>query len=212
MERTVAYELPMFPLGTVLFPHAALALHVFEPRYRALVEACLATEPEFGVVLIERGSEVGGGDTRFDVATVARITQVGRADDGRYVLGTVGTRRLRVLRWLDDAPYPRAEVGDFDDPSSAPLEPELRAEVNRLLSRVLALRAELGDVVDVVVELDDDPVTASYEAAARAGVGALDAQALLAASDATTRVVMLRTMLEDQCVVLEAHLRGPEVG
>jgi Lon protease-like protein len=208
----VAYELPMFPLGTVLFPHAPLPLHVFEPRYRALVEACLATEPEFGVVLIERGSEVGGGDTRFDVATVARIRQVGRADDGRYVLGTVGTRRLRVLRWLDDAPYPRAEVGDFDDPSSAPLEPELRAEVTRLLSRVLALRAELGDAVDVVVELDDDPVTASYEAAARAGVGALDAQALLAATDATARVVMLCTMLEDQCVVLEAHLRGPEVG
>ena len=208
----MAYELPMFPLGTVLFPYAPLPLHVFEPRYRALVEACLAaeTEPEFGVVLIERGSEVGGGDTRFDVATVARILQVGRADDGRYVLGTVGTRRLRVVRWLDDAPYPRAEVETFDDPPHPPLEPELRAEITQLLTHVLALRAELGDAVDVVFELDEDPVRASYEAAARVGVGPLDAQELLAAGGAIERLEMLRVMLEDQRVVLGAHLRGPE--
>ena len=126
-------------------PYAPLPLHVFEPRYRALVEACLEGEPEFGVVLIERGSEVGGGDTRFDVATVARILQVGRADDGRYVLGTVGTRRLRVVRWLDDAPYPRAEVEAFDDPPARRSTPSSCADVARLLIRVLALRAELGE-------------------------------------------------------------------
>ena len=206
----MASELPMFPLGTVLFPFAPLPLHVFEPRYRALVEACLASEPEFGVVLIERGSEVGGGDTRFDIATVARILQVGRADDGRYVLGTVGTRRVRVLRWLDDAPYPRAEVEAFDDVPSPPLEPEVRVEITRLLTRVLALRAELGEAVDVGFHLDDDPVRASYEVAARAGVGPLDALELLAAAGATERVAMLRTVLEDQRVVLEAHLHGPD--
>ncbi len=200
----------MFPLGTVLFPYAPLPLHVFEPRYRAMVEACLAAEPEFGVVLIERGSEVGGGDTRFDVATVARILQVGRADDGRYVLGTVGTRRLRVVRWLDDMPYPRAEVEPFDDLEGGPLDPELRAAVSGLLTRVLALRAELGDAVDVVAELDAEPVRASYEAAARAGVGPLDAFELLAAGGATERFEMLRVMLEDQRVVLDAHLRGPD--
>lgn len=208
----MAYELAMFPLGTVLFPYAQLPLHVFEPRYQAMVEACLASEsePEFGVVLIERGSEVGGGDTRFDVATVARILQVGRADDGRYVLGTVGTRRLRVVRWLDDAPYPRAEVETFPDPAGEPLEPELRADVGGLLTHVLALRAELGDAVDVIAELDDDPVCASYEAAARAGVGPLDAQALLAVDGAIERFEMLRVMLEDQRLVLDAHLRGPD--
>ena len=69
----------MFPLGSVLFPHAVLPLHVFEPRYLALVERCLAGDQEFGVVLIERGSEVGGGDVRFSVGTVTRIVQIGRA-------------------------------------------------------------------------------------------------------------------------------------
>ena len=67
----------MFPLGTVLLPGAYLSLHVFEPRYRALVQACLDGTPEFGVALIERGSEVGGGDARFDVGCVARIVEAG---------------------------------------------------------------------------------------------------------------------------------------
>ena len=66
----------MFPLGTVLLPGAVLPLHVFEPRYRALVADCLAGEQEFGVVLIERGSEVGGVDVRRDIATVARIVEM----------------------------------------------------------------------------------------------------------------------------------------
>src|SRR5580658_2819799 len=66
-------RLAMFPLGTVLVPHGVLPLHVFEPRYRVLMFDCLRGTREFGVVLIERGSEVGGDDQRFAVATVARI-------------------------------------------------------------------------------------------------------------------------------------------
>ena len=69
----------MFPLGGVLLPGAVLPLHVFEPRYRQLVVDCLADDdgdPEFGVTLIERGSEVGGGDQRTDVGVVARMVRV----------------------------------------------------------------------------------------------------------------------------------------
>ncbi|HEX4162859.1 MAG TPA: LON peptidase substrate-binding domain-containing protein, partial [Acidimicrobiales bacterium] len=57
-------RLPMFPLSAVLFPQATMPLHVFEPRYRQLMHDCLEGDPRFGVVLIERGSEVGGGDQR----------------------------------------------------------------------------------------------------------------------------------------------------
>ena len=98
--------LPMFPLGTVLFPGALLPLHVFEERYRQLVKDCLAGEPEFGVVLIDRGHEVGGGDVRREVGTVARILEVAELPDGRYFLQAAGVRRIRVQAWLDDAPYP----------------------------------------------------------------------------------------------------------
>ena len=88
--------LPMFPLGTVLLPSVYLPLHVFEPRYRELVQVCLDGNQEFGVVLIERGSEVGGGDQRVDVGTVAQIVEATRMPDGRWALGAVGTRRIRV--------------------------------------------------------------------------------------------------------------------
>ena len=104
----VAESLPMFPLGTVLLPGAPLPLQVFEPRYRELTRDCLAGVPEFGVVLIERGSEVGGGDVRTNVGTVARIVASQGFPDGRAYLVTVGTRRIRVTEWLEDAPYPRA--------------------------------------------------------------------------------------------------------
>lgn len=108
-------KLAMFPLGSVLFPTMVLPLHVFEERYRALARDCLAGDREFGVVLIERGSEVGGGDVRTDVGTVARIVEAEEYPDGRFGLVAVGVRRIVVDEWLPDDPYPRADVHDWPD-------------------------------------------------------------------------------------------------
>jgi len=90
----MTYPLGMFPLSTVLFPEAGLPLHVFEERYRALMGSCLASDGEFGVVLIARGSEVGGGDQRTDVGTVARIANVAELEDGRLLVVATGVRRI----------------------------------------------------------------------------------------------------------------------
>jgi len=94
----------MFPLGTVLLPGGAVALHVFEDRYRALVADCLAGDGRFGVVLIERGSEVGGGDRRVAVGTEAAIEAATSFDDGRFGLLARGLRRLEVVQWLGERP------------------------------------------------------------------------------------------------------------
>ena len=107
----VSRTMGMFPLSTVLFPHAALPLHVFEERYKALMGDCMATDGAFGVVLIARGSEVGGGDERVDVGTIARVTHLTELEDGRMLVMARGVERVLVERWLDDGPYPRAEVG-----------------------------------------------------------------------------------------------------
>ena len=140
-------ELPMFPLGTVLFPGTALPLHVFEPRYRAMTDYCLEHDGRMGIVLIVRGSEVGGGDVRHDVGTEARIVQAATLPDGRWILVLVGERRIRVGRWLPEEPYPRAEVVTLEDADAEPT-PDARVALDGLVERVqraLALKTELGE-------------------------------------------------------------------
>jgi Lon protease-like protein len=137
---------PMFPLSTVLLPGEALALRVFEPRYRRMIADCMDGDGTFGVVLIARGSEVGGGDERLHVGTVAAIEDVtSAAPDGRFSLRVRGSERIRVERWLADDPYPKAEVAPFDegDEPSAALRSAVH-DARRALRRVQVLSSELG--------------------------------------------------------------------
>jgi Lon protease-like protein len=199
----------MFPLGTVLLPGAYLSLHVFEPRYRALVQACLDGTPEFGVALIERGSEVGGGDARFDVGCVARIVEAVELPDGRWALGTVGARRIQVRRWLEDDPYPVAEVTPWPDPPAGPDAAEARAPLVAATRRLLALSAELGEAVaPATADVDEDPVLATYQLAALAPLGPMDRLALLRAADPDARAALLGRLLEEAIEVAEARLAG----
>lgn len=197
----------MFPLGTVLLPGGFLPLRVFEPRYRVLVHDCLQGTPEFGVALIERGSEVGGGDSRFDVGCIARIVEASESPDGRWALATVGTRRVRVGAWLEDDPYPLAEVEDWpDDPDGADGADEVWTD----LRRVLALAAEVGERVSpaAAVEPVEDPVAASYQLASLLPVGPLDRLALLAAPTVGARLGLAAELLAGVEVVLATRLDG----
>jgi uncharacterized protein len=205
--------MPMFPLGTVLVPTMVLPLHVFEPRYRRLVHDCLGADGEFGVVLIERGSEVGGGDVRSDAGTVARILQAAEAPDGRFALAVVGVRRLQVTRWLVDDPYPRAEVRDWPDPPAAPGAATVATapveQVTALLRRAAALSAELGEPAPPLdLELADDLTLASYQATAVAPLGPADKQGLLRAASVPARFAALVRLLTDRTELLEAQLAG----
>jgi Lon protease-like protein len=205
--------LAMFPLGSVLFPGMPLTLHVFEPRYRALMAACVegaerGEPPEFGVVLIERGAEVGGGDQRFAVGTVARLTQVAQMPDGRYATVAVGTRRVTVRSWLPDDPYPRAEVDEMDDAYFDPgLDRALLERADGLVRRCLALKHRLGDdAFPEAVELDDDPAAAAWQLAAIAPVGALDQLALLRSTSCTELLGQLARLAEEEAAVLAFRL------
>lgn len=200
----------MFPLGTVLVPGALLPLHVFEPRYRQLVADCMAGSPEFGVVLIERGREVGGGDSRFGVGCVARILELGELSDGHFALATVGARRIRVIEWMADDPYPMAEVEDWSDPPPGPDDADRRAVLAGELRRVLALAVEVGEQVPspITVDLADDVAIASYQLAALTPVGPLDRLALLSAPSVTERLDMVATMLAELEQVLATRLDG----
>jgi Lon protease-like protein len=201
----------MFPLGTVLFPYGTLPLHVFEPRYRMMVRTVLRDDHEFGVVLIERGSEVGGGDTRFGVGTVARIVHATELDDGRFALTAVGVRRLQVAEWLPDDPYPQANVVE-DEPEGEFAADErvalaaARDRVEVALRRTFDLWARFEPrVAGVEIALADDPVRAAFEAGAAAPLGPLDAQRVLEADGTAARLTLLEALLADEIAVLEAR-------
>jgi Lon protease-like protein len=201
--------MPMFPLGAVLFPYGYLPLHVFEPRYRQLTKDVLAGDREFGVVLIERGSEVGGGDARTMVGTVASVAQAVEADDGRWALAAIGVRRLRVERWLDDDPYPRAEVVDHPEGAWSPAADARLASCDRAVRRSLGLLAELGEpAAPVHVELAPDPSAAAWQLAAISPLGPFDRQRLLLLDDPAERLGLLEELVEEECTVLAHRLAG----
>ena len=199
----------MFPLGIVHFPHVVLPLQVFEPRYRELTADCLEGGREFGVVLIERGSEVGGGDSRFDVGTATTIVDAAVDDRGVIKLETVGTRRIRVTRWLDDDPYPRAETVDVASPVIGDGELEALALAEREVRRALALRAELDEpAAPFNIALDGDPARALFQLAAIAPLGPADQQRVLATEDGRDLLALLARLAAEEAAVLAQRLAG----
>ncbi|KQR54228.1 peptidase S16 [Leifsonia sp. Leaf336] len=190
---------PMFPLGSVLFPSVAIPLRVFEPRYLTMVGRLLdEDEPgfEFGVVLIERGPEAGGGDQRASVGTMARLVSAAAGADDLLIVG-VGTRRFTVERWLDDDPYPRAALSMLPElewsEALAPLRAEAEAVVRRVIARVAEPQSDAG------IELSDDPVAAVWQLAALAPLGEYDRYTLLRS---TSMGGLLRQMID---LTLEAE-------
>ncbi len=98
-------DLPLFPLNTVLFPGMVLPLHIFEERYKLMINRCLEQERPFGVVLIQDGEEVGGGAVPYEVGTTALIAKASRMEDGRMNIVTIGGERFRIRSLHYDQPY-----------------------------------------------------------------------------------------------------------
>jgi Lon protease-like protein len=206
-------RLPVFPLGTVLVPTAVLPLQIFEPRYLALMQDMTGAElgtplidPEFGVVLIERGSEVGGGEQRGRIGTRARLLQAQRLPDGRWFVTAAGTRRFEVDEWLPDDPYPLAVVHDRpDDRRDVPAEAldEAHGRVRELLDLADRLGVMRGPVA---FELAPDPEVAAWQLCAVAPLGSMDRQRLLEAPDPASRLELLATLASEAAEMLAFRL------
>ena len=203
--------LPMFPLGTVLVPKAVVPLHVFEPRYQTMLADVMAGDRKFGVVLIERGSEVGGGEVRTDVGTVAQVVQLRPIADDRWVVVVAGTERITVDRWLSDNPYPRAEVSAFPDEPGPSVDAQEWKALKRRMRQVLAALAELGDTVArATFELGDDPVMGSFQLASLGPFSDLDRQRVLCTPGVSGRCALLTELLSDVAVLARLRLGSSE--
>ena len=202
----------MFPLSTVLFPHAPLGLHVFEPRYRALLADCRAGDGTFGVVLISRGSEVGGGDQRVGIGTVARIAATQELAGGRWALVAQGTDRIKVVAFVAEDPYPEAMVDDFPDDSTEPDDDAL-ARAKAAVARARVLLSELGQDTGPAPPDDAESTSTSASAALwqlcnHAPLGVSDRQQLLETGDHGSRLELLCRMCTELADEVAQYLGG----
>lgn len=199
--------LGMFPLSVVLYPHTGIPLQVFEPRYVELLTDCMEGDRQFGVVLISRGPEVGGGDQRVDVGTVVRIAEVSPLPDHRFAVRAEGIGRLRVMEWLDDEPYPLALVEDLP-PDASIGSHQCLAAAEASVRRLRSLLSELGRVPALPHDLDLGVTTdqIAWRLCASAPLNPLDAQQVLAIDDPVARMVRLVSLCDALSVDVTALL------
>jgi len=162
-------ELPIFPLPLVLFPGAIQPLHIFEPRYRALLADALAADRHFGIAYVQPDAQTDPAPTPGDVGCTARIEQTQALPDGRSSILALGTTRFTLVEWLpEDHGYRLARVAEFeDDPTDPAVAGELAADVRRDFLSLLAALALLIDRRLEGSEPPADPQALSFHVAAR---------------------------------------------
>lgn len=199
--------MPMFPLSTVLMPAMPLSLRIFEERYLKLLGDLVGQEnPEFGVVLIERGQEIGGGEKRLGIGTLASVTDIGTLDEF-YGIESIGTQRFRVNAWLPDDPYPMADI-DFIpdliwDDSLTMAKNQLETKVRNLLS----FASEFGDLqYGSDTEFSEDQMQACWQLAGVLPVGPLDHLDLLQSLSAADLVLETQALVSTLDQALKAMI------
>jgi uncharacterized protein len=207
-------RLPLFPLGTVLYPGLLLPLHIFEERYRQLIRDLLAgPEPRrFGVIAIRKGRETGidGVSSLHDVGCMATLRQVVEQTDGTFDIVVAGTSRFRLHALDDSWAYLRADVDllteETGDESAAALAV---GAVQRAFRGYLDALAERGVAQQGTLEMPDEPVLLSYLVAATMVLDLPIRQALLAEPDATARLDSERAVLAKETAMLRALTSMP---
>jgi Lon protease-like protein len=190
----------------VLFPDARIPLHIFEERYKLMVQRCLDGDSEFGVVLIRSGSEVGEPAEPHSIGTVARIAEVERLDDGRMRLGIVGRERFRIDEVTQKLPYLEGRVTILrEDAGVALSDSEARAVREAAAQHVRLLHGLTGGWVREP-RLPVEPSALSYFLAARLQGGNDEMQALLAEASAPARLRVELRMLEREAKGLKARV------
>jgi Lon protease-like protein len=152
-------ELPLFPLNTVLFPGMVLPLHIFEDRYRLMINQCIERNRDFGVLLV--GPDLAGQGTVsvHAIGTSARITKIQRLADGRMDIITTGLERFRVLQLLRTKPYIVARTESFPlEATDSPRVTQLAETANEFLTQYLRLT---GEVLGTLIQIERRPRDAS---------------------------------------------------
>lgn len=195
----MARELPIFPLPIVLFPGAPQPLHIFEPRYRQLLQDCLVGDRRFGIPYVAPDPTPGADPTPTpgDIGCVAFIRSSQPLPDGRANIETVGERRFVLRRWVaSERPYRVAEIEEFDDEPTDPAEVlSLAADVRSGFGRLAHALGVLTEADDAVIELPSDPQLLSFRVAASLELDARAKQVLQSVRSTSVRLRQLASLL-----------------
>lgn len=174
-------EMPLFPLSNVvLFPGMALPLHIFEPRYREMIQRCLDEKLPFGVLLIKEGKEVGERAIPHLIGTAARISRVEKEPGGRLNIMAIGTQRFRVRTLHDTHSYLTGTVEAFPFLNgSTKIAAELAHKIRPRLIEYVQLLGEANDQKLSLDHLPEDANTLAFMVAIALQTGSKDKQALL---------------------------------
>lgn len=189
-------RLRLFPLNAALFPGTALSLHIFEPRYRQMIEECMTAGEGFGVVLIADGAEAWDPNVRpHEVGTIAEIVEVTALPFERYYVSAIGGLRFRILAIVSREPYLLADVEMVAETKPKAGMAATASNVRHLFSEYQTLLSEFSGT-KVEVDLPADPCAFSYVVADGLQVSQAVKQHFLEMDDATHRLDSERSFLE----------------
>ena len=200
----MTYELPLFPLNTVLFPGMPLPLHVFEDRYKEMVQVCLDEKRPFGVVLIQSGVAEGGPVADpYEVGCVAEIAEVQELENGRLLIMAVGTERFRIVSLDHRLPYLMGEVETlpFQEESLEAVE-QFADELTPWLLEYLVFLADLGQLEFDPSQMPDNYEELVYLASAAIQLPAEEKQAILENEKVTTLLRKLIAVYREEVMLL----------
>jgi uncharacterized protein len=163
----MGFELPLFPLNTVLFPGMPLTLHIFEERYKLMIEHCLEPRRPFGVVLIRQGKEaLGPLADPHRIGCTARILDVQPLSEGRMNIIALGQKRFRILELSHEKPYLMGSVELFPlEETHKPLLDRTGRKLRPWVKRYMEILTRLSDVNLDPQHLPNDPLVLAYLAA-----------------------------------------------
>ncbi|CAB4884502.1 MAG: hypothetical protein F2793_08245 [Actinobacteria bacterium] len=209
--------LPLFPLNTVLVPGLVLPLHIFEPRYRELIEQLLAmpdeSEREFGVIAVRQGRSIDsmGVGALYEIGTATLLREADQFEDGRYDIVTTGSRRFRLHSIDTSRPLITGDVEFLDEPSGES-DPALIMQVSRLFGTYRGLLAGQIDVEFADDQgLPDDPTVLSYLITAAMVLMTEERQALIGAADSRQRLAAARGLLTREIGLIGALSALPAI-
>jgi uncharacterized protein len=206
-------SLPLFPLNTVLVPGLVLPLHIFEPRYRVMIQELLTIEDEeqreFGIVAPKDGRQIEreGIDAVHRVGTATILRQADQTEDGRYDIVTTGSRRFFIESIDMSAPLLRAQVtwiNDLDEPHSPELELLTNRAVADFVSYRAALSGQLEETIAAISDLPEDPGVVSFLLTAAVVLPTAERQQMLSAMSAHERLTLARGFLQRETALIEA--------